>query len=595
MANGQSRIDSNNTYADLHRRKPFLNRSGSVVSMAKTILSGGLIFVPIFIFYRIIYQNAVNVPFDDDFESALQFLSNYLYQTPTAVGKVRLLFSQFHEHRIVFDRLVFLADYYLDGYLNFRHLTLIGNASIFFIAVLLLLVLRRKARLADALVFFVPVAFMLFQFHYWEVMIWSMASLQNLYVIVFGLLSFYALSQSAVSRSWFVLALIAALVATFTSGNGLFAFIVGVPVLLFLRQPKKLIIWVGLAGLVIGFYFWGYEKPGQHPPIFDSLLHHTAQAVTYFFAVTGSVFAASSDSAIRAGKFFVLFFALLAGWHSFRGQLKANLTLWALVVFVYISCLSLTATRSGFGVVQAFSPRYGILSILLLIGLYLLTLQTVTNRYVKGSLVVVFGAIAVFLFKQAYEKNAVLLTGRTKQLQFYNAFYVDNPADQPIAWHDTVTGRAIFADAVKRKIYSVPAITFETLKSKAQPTQNSPLVPTNTVVSESRPHETPTYLVFFDAWAFLKGVPSNEVRTEVIAQSTDNTYRFATAPTIQSQVASRYQVAGYQTSGFACVIKKGDLPPGRYAVWLALTHQNRTVYQPLNLAFEGGRKQVLSR
>ena len=51
------------------------------------------------------YENAVNVPFQDDFDSVFHFLTDYLAATPAE--KLSLIFSQHNEHRIVLDGFCF--------------------------------------------------------------------------------------------------------------------------------------------------------------------------------------------------------------------------------------------------------------------------------------------------------------------------------------------------------------------------------------------------------------------------------------------------------------------------------------------------------
>ncbi|RRA98716.1 hypothetical protein [Larkinella rosea] len=556
------------------------------ITIGKAALGAGLLLIPVFIYYRTVYNNAVNVPFEDDFDSALKFLSSYLFKTNSLVDRVKLIFSQHNEHRIVFDRLVFLLDYYLTGFLNFRHLILVGNLSLVFLAYLLFRSSFPGMRLADKLLYFVPVAFGLFQLHFWELTVWGMASLQNLYVVVFALLGFYALSQTPKKANWFVVACVAGVAAAFTSGNGMFTFLVGIPVLLVLKQYKKLAIWTSLTVVTFALYFWGYAKPGHHPDIYDSLVNNTSRAFDYFFTLSGSVFSARPEHPARAGKFFLVLFLGLFGWQFFRKTATRNPTIPALLLFTYVTCLSLMATRSGFGVVQAFSPRYGILSVVLFIGLYVMSLEAVTQRYIRPLVGAVFLFLSVYLFRNSQQQGLLKVEDRTRLLQLTSAFYNDNKDNLILYWSDAKQAKVIFEDALKKKIYQLPPITFDQIRSLPQTTDAQNLAATNDIVSEAKPYATHDYLVFFQSWAVLNGTPSERVTTQVIAQSGAQSYAFETAKHVRYDVVNQLQSLQFLGAGFSCVIKKTDLKPGHYTLWLHLTNGRTQSYQPLNLTFD---------
>ncbi|GAB3923045.1 hypothetical protein [Larkinella terrae] len=558
----------------------------TVFVIGKAVLGIGLLLIPVFIYYQTVYNNAVNLPFEDDFDSALKFLSTYLFNTHSAAEQIRLIFSQHNEHRIVFDRLVFLLDYYLNGSLNFRHLILVGNLSLVFVAYLLFRSSFSGLRLADKLLYFVPVAFGLFQLHFWELTVWGMASLQNLYVVVFALLSFYALSQTPKKANWFFVACLAGVAAAFTSGNGMFTFLVGIPVLIVLKQYKKLAIWTSLTVVTFAFYFWRYAKPAHHPDIYDSLVNNTSRAFDYFFTLSGSVFSAKPEHPARAGKFFLFLFLGLFGWQLFRKTVIRNTAIPALLLFTYITCLSLMATRSGFGVVQAFSPRYGILSVVLFIGLYVMSLETITHRYARPVVGVVFLLISVYLFRNSQQQGLLKVEDRTRLLQLSSAFYNDNTDNLILYWSDAKQAKVIFEDALKKKIYQLPNITFDQIRSLPQPTDAKNLAATNDIVSDAKPYPTHDYLVFFQSWAVLNGTPSEGVTTQVIAQSGAQSYAFETAKHVRYDVVNQLQSLQFLGAGFSCVIKKTDLKPGHYTLWLHLTNGRTQSYQPLNLTFD---------
>ena len=540
-----------------------------------------LILVPVYRYYVVVFGNAVNVPFEDDFDSALAFASNYLYKTPTLLGKVERIFSQHNEHRIVLDRLAFLTDYSLTGHINFRHLILFGNLSLLVVLVLLFLASFRHLTPVQKLAYFLPVSILLFQMHFWELTVWGMASIQNLYIVAFALLSFYALDRRQQQSAWFWVAVASAIVATFTSGNGLFVFIIGLLVLLLQKAYRPLGIWTAIGLATVALYFWGYAKPAHHPPIFETLTKTPGQFFDYFFTLTGSDFATQPTWPIRAGKWMLAVFVGLLVWKTAKRQLTGNLAILALLAFMYLTSLSVTMARSGFGIGQALSPRYGILPVMLLIGLYILTLETVKNRIIRPILAFIGLSVAVYVGQYSYQQNLPKVEDRTALLQYSSALYNDNKANL-ILYRDGDDAKTIFPDALKRGIYEVPPIVLSDLRSPPQSVDGSQLVSTNDVTAQAQPFLTNGFLVLYQAWAVINGLPSENTVIEVVAQSPQGSYAFATSRHIRYDIANQLQSMQYMHAGFSCVLRKADLKPGHYQLWLHLTNKNVQAYWPLN-------------
>ena len=124
----------------------------------------GLIGFLAIVFYAAIYRYAINVPVVDDL---LYIDSIRRITTPgTSVAEVaRVLVEQHNDHRILLSRLIVLLDYWAEGQVNYRMLTLVGSLSVAGILWQLYRVFR-EANLALWLI--VPVALLLFQPSYQE-------------------------------------------------------------------------------------------------------------------------------------------------------------------------------------------------------------------------------------------------------------------------------------------------------------------------------------------------------------------------------------------------------------------------------------------
>ena len=167
-------------------------------------------------------------------------------------------------------------------------------------------------------------------------------------------------------------------------------------------------------------------------------------------------------------------------------------------------------------------------------------------------------------------------------LQFCAAFYNDDPRNLLVYWGTSQKeGQAILADSFRQKTYAIPPVTFAELASKPVAFAE-PLVAANEISAEAKPFEAHGYVVFWNSWAILNGLPSDVVKTTIVAQGEGVNYEFATGKHIRYDVANQLQSLDYIASGFSAVFRKADLKPGRYVLWLRLTNGRTDSYLPLN-------------
>jgi hypothetical protein len=589
------------------------------VLTALVILLALVALLPAVSYYKAVFGNAINMPYQDDFDTGLQFVNDFTFNANTIAHKLRLIFSQHNEHRIVLNRIAALVDYWLFGQLNLRHLILFGNLSLLFLLWLFFQAAFTRIPLRQKLFYFLPVPFMLFQMHYWVMAVWGTGSVQNLYVFVFSLLSFYAIERSAGGSVWFKVACATAVMAAFTSGNGMFTFLAGIPAWVLTKQYRRLGIWVGLGAAVAGLYFWSYETPGHHPPLLGTLIESPAQFFDHFFALTGSDFSLQPDKAILSGRLVLALFIGLLVWNAHKWQLTANLTILMLLTFVYVTCLSVTAARSGYGITQATESRYGIFPVMLLVGLYLLAVETAKNRYVKPAVTLVGLGLGLYLYDHSYRQHFCRVEDRSTNLFYSAALYNDNPNILILYYSGPRPAKAMFLDAVKKGVYKVPPVTLADLKSPPQQFDGS-ILPANVsgtksyvinaltladlkssrpqqiegtvspqatnVIGDVKPYAMQDYLVFYQSWVFLRGIPADQTQIRVVARGKNYSYAFDVRKQLRDDVVKRYESVQYLQSGFSCTIDKRELQPGRYTLWLALTGPTTQAYVPLNATFD---------
>jgi hypothetical protein len=139
-----------------------------------------------------ILKYAVNIPLHDDFDAALNFTNNFIH-TGTAEGRVKLIFAQHNEHRIVFTRLIFLGNYYVLHGINFRYCIILGNLGWVLTVVMLTLIFHRIFRLS--LLQLLPIPFCLLSFTHSANMFFATSSLAIYWFILFSVAFLYCLSR----------------------------------------------------------------------------------------------------------------------------------------------------------------------------------------------------------------------------------------------------------------------------------------------------------------------------------------------------------------------------------------------------------------
>lgn len=220
----------------------------------------GLIAVPVVYFFILLDAHLVNIPYTDDFNllETVQKLRN----SGSFVEMLKALFEQVNQHRFGFERIVMLIMFVLTGTVNIKTQIIIGDLFMLGIGYLLFLSLKKEQ---ISWYWFIPVPYILFNLVYFENAYWGIAALQNTPLIFFAMLTAYGLARE--DEKGFRIALIAALLTTFTSGSGLLAWIVGMMILAFQKRFKGLAWWIaGSVAVLVFYFFFDYQfisSPGE--------------------------------------------------------------------------------------------------------------------------------------------------------------------------------------------------------------------------------------------------------------------------------------------------------------------------------------------
>jgi hypothetical protein len=347
-----------------------------------------LLVLPAVISFIFIKTNGVNVCFWDqwNFVPLLDKLHN---------GQLTFmdLFIQHNEHRIFFPRLVMLLLGSITHYNNIAEMYL----SWFLVCIIAFILFRAYVgtfgATKGAMVKFIPVVWLIFSLRQFENLLWGF-QVQFFMAVLFFLLALYLLTTSKTIGLRFAASVISGIVCTFSLATGLLVWPIGlIQIWLGWRVQgnesrytyrKRIIIWCLAGILAFSAYFIGYKIPSHHPSLL-SFLQDPISAINYFLVCLGNPLAIEQYMAIGIG-ILLLSPYIYVIFHIFTKRGTTSISRMSLpvslILFTLLSVVLLTLGRSGFGVEQAMASRYTTLTVLGIIGIYLMVLQ-LKSRYEK--------------------------------------------------------------------------------------------------------------------------------------------------------------------------------------------------------------------
>ena len=361
---GTNRCQEPGFASDAQQSNPLLIPS-YVPSLAQNILSylvllGGLLTIPATAYLTI--ASYTGLPFWDEWGNLHSLLTS---PHPLPLG---WLVEQNNEHRILFARLLLLADFHL-----FHGRQVLLFVSMFFIQLGFLVTMgwlfRGVVELRGALwrTAVGLAAFCLFCPSQWEN--FCMAFQVNSFVTgFFALLAFlsvvlYQRSGGTLGSRWsyVILGLSVASIATYSNANGMLIWPVLLGIAIMLRVPHKMIGVYAFLGVCVSVsYFFHYHSPTWHAQPVESLRHMSA-VIEYIAKYFGSSFPWSTPSySVPIGWEALLVAMGLIAWTISRGHIRRPLPLIlvGLMLFCLMTAFITALGRINFGTDQAFSSRY---------------------------------------------------------------------------------------------------------------------------------------------------------------------------------------------------------------------------------------------
>ena len=341
-------------------------------------------------YFGFLYQHAINVPFADDIFDVVNVVSSAVAADDRG-SAIQVLLAQHNDHRTLASRLVYLASYGVVGELDFRVLTFLANLALPLLLLFFYLLVRRNT--ARYLIM-LPVALILFQLRGYGIMLWSMAAFAYFYVFLYGCYSLYFLHN--VSPARFLLAVLLAILATFTLASGQLIWLLGFASLLYQVVVRKsasfgyLIVWSMLAFLAWQLWRTGLATPNTPLAMLERILADPGYYLLYTLTLMGNAVTEQSVplAAITGGAMLVTFMTLLMLRPTGDNDLRLELC----CGYVVLSIIAMTMGRAPYSTVEyALSSRYSFPSTLLLAGLWALIALRQNKRQASTS------AIAILL------------------------------------------------------------------------------------------------------------------------------------------------------------------------------------------------------
>ncbi|HVD98525.1 MAG TPA: hypothetical protein VNB90_10005 [Cytophagaceae bacterium] len=532
-----------------------------IVNKAKyqgVLMLGCLVIVGSFYYYTIL-KLSINFPFYDDYESILKFLVTN-ETTSNGYEKFSLLFAQHNEHRIVFDRLVAFVEYCLTKKIDFITLNFIGNLALLAIVVLFYKGLSNKK---NKNLLIIPVIFLVFNYRYYQISFWAMASLQNLWVLVFAFASLYFLFQSHVKL---YIPVLLAIIASFTSGNGMITFIAGIIVLILLTGiTRKLLVWTIMAIITILFYFYHYKKPPNHPPIVDELIQHPTHYFQYLFSFLGT--GVSFDPLVAKVTGSILL--ALAFLFLIKKYFRKNPVLFSYLIFIILTAIAASLSRFGFGINQALDSRYAINGLLLSTCCYLIVIEMGESKW-NIVLGVFFTAVTAFSHIRSYQEFVPAIAQKKSNYLKKDAFrnqgrFVMLDYGWPYSEKDIPKMWLSGADSLHIFDCHIPEISLDTV----------PVFTENKKIEyKIESIDTIDHKLKIRGYALIRSIDSDLITTVISVYSGTNLIK-----QVFSDPHSLYEMrniypkdhVSYEYCGFTIFSSLKGLPVGTYDLYLTLT------------------------
>ena len=531
------------------------------------------------------------------------------------------LFAQHNEHRPFFPNLLTLVTEKLTGFNTVVEMFL--GWFLLTLAVVLLFdaYWAKSHKDPKVLLFFLPASFLLFGFRQYESILWGFTSLE-IYLLIFTAVATFTLLEGCPKSTWsFVLAIVTATVASFSTLAGLLVWPVGLFQVLMRgcgKNSRRALMWIIAWSIVTGTYFYGWAKPNGSPP-WDYVFAHPFQGIVYLLSLVGAPFSFDLRTAAAFGLAVVLILAVVLRQAYRMNVLKAGGVFLSLTVFGALSTLATTIGRSSLGIELALSSRYTPVTSLGIVGLYLLAIAVAQRSPGKerkrsgkprsgGSIVVNHNAavhvlLALFLIGLILSYSGGWQEGANRRSSMEMAAYVLKTyqmqsdgnilnyvlrAEVSLVSVAGVRERAQFLEQNGLNVFGEPTIATSSLTSVGSDTYFALETINGQVVSQTSPpvlvHAGQQGTITITGWAVDKQANATARAVFITIDGAID------LPTLyggdRPDVAAAYGNPHFEYSGYIATFSSLILPKGQHTLSLEIVALNgHYVYYEQNVAY----------
>lgn len=526
-----------------------------------------LALLPVAYYVGMVGWYAYDFPYMDDYPAVVDFL----VALPTAPDKLRLLLEQNNFHRVVWVKALAWLNVALTGTISFTFLQYVGCAGLLLTAGLLWQASNAGLNpgamktlsvapgfspvgsfpaVSPALLIFLPVLYLLFQFQSWNVAFWGMVAVSNAWAPAWALLAFYLAFRAR--PGWAVAVGVAAL---FTNGNGILV----LPLLLagfgLRSQWRPVFALLAVSLPAFWLYFTDYRNPsgGALATLLQpGRLGHLLALDTAFLGALFYHPAVAWLSQLVGG--------LTVGWAFYllvTRYDRRNPTLFWFLVFLHGTGLLLAVNRIENSVDIMYASRYRNITALVLATTYLTLADVVGKRSMPGQRwfvgLALAGAVAINIVSNWTYRAKI---GRFRELkqtdhlfwQRYGQVRASAPQYRPVAQLNALARAGTF-----RPGSIEPAELSSRPVAVRVPTQSAERV---TYDLDLQRVDGPSLIV--SGWAKLAGRKANFNDT-YLGVKTRSGWQFYT--TLFHQRLDNEDAVNDKDTGFTAIIPRADLPP----------------------------------
>ena len=361
-----------------------------------------LLAVPVLTLLALMFKYGVKFPFWDQWE-----LVPYLHKLKDGNLSLGDLWQQHNEHRIFLPRSAMVVIAALTHWSNLAEMVASLAVALGSFA-LLCLMLRRSVTWIKFWHFGVAtiaMAWLFFSTGQWENWLWGwqIQWFMSVFGVVLAMCAMTAWPKLWSQRLWLPIAILGAVIANYSLGNGLVAWPAGLAVLLLTPTSwRQRSIWTASGIAAVGLYYYHYSDP--NPGSKFLFLKEFGIYVQYVLTYIGSTLSMDGGTNGRIAMGIALLSLFTAStvylWFARRSALTRVSGWLGLAVYGLVSALLAGVARLDLGVEQAASSRYTTVSALVLMGTVMLSataVQELYGRYAPARLLLSFASVVLAL------------------------------------------------------------------------------------------------------------------------------------------------------------------------------------------------------